>query len=89
MNVQSIIGSKGFEVATIRQAATLAEAVARHDWSGALTIGELITTDYPNTRMAEEVRELLPGIRWRVDPSGQPPPGDGSSGEVAATPGSD
>ena len=68
---------------------TFREAVARHDWSGALTIGELITTDYPNTRMAEEVRELLPGIRWRVDPSGQPPPGDGSSGEVAATPGND
>ena len=54
------------------------DAVAKHDWSGALTIGELITTDYPNTRMAEEVTELLPGIRWRVDPSGPPPQNDGT-----------
>ena len=60
------------------------QAVADHDWSKALEIGDLITTDYPNTRMAEEVAGLLPGIRWRVDPSGPPPQTDATPPETSA-----
>ena len=65
---------------------TFRDAVARHDWPKALEMGGLITTDYPNTRMAEEVGGLLPGIRWRVDPSGPPPQSDGSTAPAAHVP---
>ena len=48
------------------------EAVSEKRWPAALELGESITRDYPNTRMAEEAAELLPTLRQRA--SGVPSP---------------
>lgn len=40
--------------------------VERHQWIDAVTTGERIISDFPNTRMAQEVRELLPMLRERA-----------------------
>ncbi len=37
-------------------------AVTAKDWSKALTIGRSIVKDYPNSRMAQEVREKMPDL---------------------------
>lgn len=39
--------------------------VQDHQWPEALETGERIVAEFPNTRMAEEVRELLPVLRER------------------------
>lgn len=44
-------------------------AVDAHRWSEAVNIGEQITRDYPNTKMAEEAKSMLEGLRQRaLDP---------------------
>ena len=44
-------------------------AIQDRAWSVALEVGERIMADFPNTRMAEEVRRLLDTIRERVEAS--------------------
>ena len=52
------------------------DAVNEKRWSDAVELGESIARDYPNTRMAEEVGEMLPLLRQRRDlPSGTVAPG--------------
>lgn len=41
-------------------------AVRDHDWDGAVRIGETIMDEFPNTRMAEEVRDRIDIIRQRA-----------------------
>jgi hypothetical protein len=41
-------------------------AVQDHKWQEALRIGDTITRDFPNTRIAEEVRGMLVGLRQRA-----------------------
>lgn len=41
-------------------------AVQDHEWHKALMVGEEIIQDFPNTRMAEEVREMLDQLRERA-----------------------
>ena len=48
--------------------------VEDREWSEAVRVGERITRDFPNTRMAEEVSEMIDTLRARA-------------GESAATPG--
>ncbi len=40
-------------------------AVQDHLWGESIIIGEKIMRDFPNTRMAQEVRELMPSLRER------------------------
>ncbi|MEM6314175.1 MAG: hypothetical protein AAF743_08805 [Planctomycetota bacterium] len=40
-----------------------AAAVHEHRWSSAISIGEEITAEFPNTQMAHEVRERMPQLR--------------------------
>lgn len=56
-------------------------AVVEKRWQDALTIGQELITDFPNARMASEVREALPTLRERAgesaesattEPTGQP-----------------
>lgn len=42
-------------------------AVQDHLWLEAIHLGEKIIADFPNTRMAQEVRELLPSLRERAN----------------------
>lgn len=42
-------------------------AVQDHQWDDALIVGEQIMTQFPNTRMAQEVRELLPMLMERAN----------------------
>lgn len=44
-------------------------AVTRHDWAGAIRIGESIVRDFPNSRIAFEVREMMDMLHQRA---GQP-----------------
>lgn len=44
-------------------------AVQDHQWDDAVLVGDQIITQFPNTRMAQEVRELLPTIRDRANRS--------------------
>jgi len=37
-----------------------------HNWAGALEIGEQIIMQFPNSRMAQEVRDLLPALREKA-----------------------
>jgi hypothetical protein len=39
--------------------------VQDHHWAEAIRLGEQITTDFPNTRAAQEVREMMPALRER------------------------
>lgn len=41
-------------------------AVQDHVWHEAIHLGERIIADFPNTRMAQEVRDLLPSLRERA-----------------------
>ncbi len=50
-------------------------AVQRHDWTTAVHLGEQIIEQFPNAKMAEEVRELMDGLRGRAaGDSSQPLP---------------
>ncbi len=40
--------------------------VQDHQWQDAIVVGEQIIAEFPNTRMAQEVRDLLPVLRERV-----------------------
>lgn len=40
--------------------------VQDHQWAQAIEVGEQIVGEFPNTRMAQEVRELVPVLRERV-----------------------
>lgn len=40
-------------------------AVQDHQWDDAIIVGEQIISQFPNTRMAQEVRELMPMVRDR------------------------
>lgn len=40
--------------------------VQDHQWSEAIDVGEKIIAEFPNTRMAQEVRDLLPVLRDRA-----------------------
>lgn len=46
-------------------------AVSDHRWDDAVTVGNQIIAEFPNTRMAQEVREMLPMLREKA--SGRPP----------------
>lgn len=37
-----------------------------HNWAGALEIGDQIIMQFPNSRMAQEVRDLLPALREKA-----------------------
>lgn len=41
-------------------------AMQDHDFDQAVMVGEQIVRDFPNTRMAQEVRELMPNLRGRA-----------------------
>lgn len=41
-----------------------------HEWQEAIDVGEQIVRDFPNTRMAEEVRNLMGTLRQRVASNG-------------------
>jgi len=41
-------------------------AVHDHEWHKALTVGQQITNDFPNTKMAAEVRSMTPLLRERA-----------------------
>ena len=41
-------------------------AVQDKDWTRASTVGERVIRDFPNTRMAEEIRSIIDGIRERA-----------------------
>ncbi|MCH2161461.1 MAG: hypothetical protein MK085_06260 [Phycisphaerales bacterium] len=42
-------------------------ACEARDWPEALKLGEQITSQYPNARMAEEIESMLEGLRQRAD----------------------
>jgi hypothetical protein len=50
-----------------------------HQWSDAIDVGERIVSEFPNTKMAQEVRDLLPILHQRAGgaarPAEPPPPG--------------
>ncbi|MCK4873353.1 MAG: hypothetical protein KAS72_11560 [Phycisphaerales bacterium] len=48
-------------------------AVHEHAWSEAVRIGEHITAQFPNSKMAEEVASLLDGLRTRAAEGGEAP----------------
>lgn len=47
-------------------------AVQDHLWEEAISLGEKITREFPNTRMAQEVRELMPTLRERAEGGSRP-----------------
>src|SRR3954447_3220611 len=57
-----------------------ADSVREHRWAEAIRTGEQIARDFPNTRMAQEVREKMDTLRQRAGepagaaPAGGPPP---------------
>ncbi len=42
-------------------------AVQDHHWEDGIVVGDQIVTQFPNTRMAQEVRELMPMLRDRAN----------------------
>ena len=40
-------------------------SVQDHNWGEAIRLGEQITRDFPNTRAAQEVRDMMPALRER------------------------
>ena len=40
-------------------------AVTDHNWSEAVRVGEVMIRDFPNTRAAQEARDMLPALRQR------------------------
>ena len=41
-------------------------AVQDHNWLDAIRLGDQIGTDFPNTRAAQEVREMMPALQQRL-----------------------
>jgi hypothetical protein len=41
-------------------------AVQDHRWEEAIRLGEVITTEFPNTKMAQEVRDMMENLRQRA-----------------------
>jgi hypothetical protein len=41
-------------------------------WADAIAVGQQIIDEFPNTRMATEVRDLLPELRNRASGKGTP-----------------
>jgi hypothetical protein len=41
-------------------------AVQDHRWAEAIRLGEVITTEFPNTKMAQEVRDMMESLRQRA-----------------------
>ncbi len=46
-------------------------AVQDRAWSDALDVGERIVAEFPNSRMAQEVREMIDTLRERAEPMGR------------------
>ena len=42
------------------------QAVNDHRWSEAAQVGDLIIAEYPNTKMADEVRSMIDALRVRA-----------------------
>jgi hypothetical protein len=42
-------------------------AVQEHKWAEAIRLGDEIIHDFPNTRIAQEVREKMDALRQRAD----------------------
>jgi hypothetical protein len=42
------------------------DAVRRHDWRAAVELGEHIVEQFPNAKMAQEVRDMMEGLRARA-----------------------
>ena len=42
-------------------------AVQDHNWPDAIRLGDEIIRDFPNTRAAQEVREMMPALRQRSE----------------------
>ncbi|MCL4196087.1 MAG: hypothetical protein KJZ69_01225 [Phycisphaerales bacterium] len=59
-------------------------AVQDHDWATAVRIGETIIDEFPNTRMAEEVRERIDVLRARASQAATMTPGPESLAELTA-----
>jgi hypothetical protein len=52
------------------------DAVRDHKWIDAMRVGESISREFPNTRIAQEVREKMETLRQRAnEPVGALPPG--------------
>ena len=47
-------------------------AVQDHRWNEAIALGDQIMRDFPNTRAAVEVREMMPALRQRHEGAEQP-----------------
>jgi hypothetical protein len=47
-----------------------ADAVTTHRWSDAIRVGETIARDFPESRMAQEVKEKMPALRQRAAENG-------------------
>ncbi|MCA9311264.1 MAG: hypothetical protein KDA21_08670 [Phycisphaerales bacterium] len=55
-----------FAQARERLAGRFKAAVQEHRWDQALTLGRRLIEEFPNSKMANEVRDLLPGIEERL-----------------------
>ncbi len=55
------------------------DAVGEKRWKDAVELGESIAREYPNTRMAEEVGEMLPVLRQRQEATGGAAPSGSAS----------
>jgi hypothetical protein len=42
-------------------------AAQDHNWLEAIRLGDQIATDFPNTRAAQEVREMMPALQQRLN----------------------
>jgi outer membrane protein assembly factor BamD (BamD/ComL family) len=49
-----------------------AHAVQEQRWREAIRIGDAIIADFPNTKMAQEVREKMDVLRQRADEPASP-----------------
>ena len=47
-----------------------ADAVTAHRWADAIRVGEAIARDFPESRMAQEVKEKMPALRQRANENG-------------------
>jgi outer membrane protein assembly factor BamD (BamD/ComL family) len=44
-----------------------AQVVQEHKWAEAVRLGDIIVRDFPNTRIAQEVREKMEALRHRAN----------------------
>ncbi|HEX8913078.1 MAG TPA: hypothetical protein VF796_12010, partial [Humisphaera sp.] len=51
---------------------TFADAVRDHKWVDAIRVGETIAREFPESRMAQEVKEKMPALRQRAAEAGTP-----------------